>query len=72
MIKTEQIVVIENAKLKQLKLLYNNNNALCDTFKLFPLLTLETWSLRLSVTKFSDLDGSVSICPKVLCAFFVH
>ena len=35
MIKTEQIVAIENAKLKLLKLLSSNNNALCDGSKLF-------------------------------------
>ena len=31
--KTEEIVAIENAKLKLFKVLSCNNNALCDSFK---------------------------------------
>ena len=33
--KTEEIVAIENAKLKLFKVLSCNNNALCDSSKLF-------------------------------------
>ena len=33
--KTGKIVAIENAKLKLLKVLSSNNNALCDKYKLF-------------------------------------
>ena len=44
--KTEQIVAIENAKLKLLKLLSRNNNALCNSSKLFyQHLTLERFTL---------------------------
>ena len=35
MINTEKIVAIENAILRLLKLLPSNNNALCDSSKLF-------------------------------------
>ena len=33
--KTEKIVALENAKLKLLKLLSSNNNALCNSSKVF-------------------------------------
>ena len=43
--KTGKIVAIENAKLKLLKVLSSNNNALCDEYKLFlQHLTLKTWN----------------------------
>ena len=76
MIKTEQIVAIENAKLKQLNLLSSINNALCDSSKFFfQHLILETLGLRIFSAKCDeilDLDGSVAICQKVLCAFLVN
>ena len=78
MIKTEQIVAIEKAKLKLLKLLSSINNALCDTIVLSFFSMIKSWKhgafgySRLTVTQFSDLDGSVSKCPKVLCAFLVN
>ena len=44
--KTEKLVALENAKLKLLKLLSSNNNAVCNSSKgFFQHLTLETWSL---------------------------
>ena len=69
-------VAIENSKLKLLKLCLETimHSAIVLRFFLQHL-TLETWSLwisRLCVTRFSDLDGSVSICPNVLCAFLVN
>ena len=52
MIKTEQLVAKENAKLKLIKLLSSNNDALCDSSKLFfQHLTLDTWSFRIFSAK---------------------
>ena len=50
----------KNAKLNLLKILFSNNNVLCDSSKFFfQQLTLEI--LDILVTKFSYLDGPISI-----------
>ena len=55
MIKTKQKVAIANTKLKLLKLLSSNNNALCDGSKIFQHLTLETWNLRIFLAKCDEI-----------------
>ena len=68
--KCVTIKAIENAKLKLSKLLSSYNNALCESSK--PFYNNQPWRHAAfgyspqSVAYFLDLDGSVSICPKVL------
>ena len=50
MIKTEEIVAIGNAKLKLLKVLSSNNNALCNSSMLF------------SITNPGNMDPSDILC----------
>ena len=55
--KIEKIVALENSKLKLLKLLSSNNNALCNSSKgFFQHLTLETWSLRVFSAKMDQFQ----------------
>ena len=63
--------VYGKCKNKTIKVLSIYNNALCHSAKLF-FTTINPGDMGpLDVAEFSDLDGSVSICPKVLCACLV-